>query len=262
MISTITTITEVQIIPPVYFLIFLVLIGFLYHLIRNNEYKNTLFASIIIGFIFGLIFNTSFDLVKTIIMDLIFIILVIIGGFLSVGLKKFSNNSKTENYNFTPQKPLESYNWWNKENSRFKSLIIVIICILSLILIISAFSILNTSDSHVSSGDHVQLKLDPPLSSEVKLADVVNDKEGTVLIMSNNLTQYTLKGSSEPNAIVKITANEIGVINQTVPLDENSNFTYNLNIPQSVSIIKITVEASASGKDNSAIDLTIKRKTS
>lgn len=261
MISTITTVKEVQIIPTVYFLVFLVLIGFLYHLIRNNEYKNTLFASILTGFIFGLIFNNSFDLVKTVVMDLIFIILVIIGGFISVGLKKLINNSNKKNYNFAPQKPLKSYNWWNKQNPIFKTIMVMVICILFLILIIGAFSILNTGESHVSSGDHVQLKLDFPLSSEVKLADVVNDKEGTVLIISNNLTQYTLKGSSESHATVKITTNEMGIINQTVPLDENSDFTYNLNIPQSVSIIKITVEATKPGKDNSAINLTIKRNS-
>lgn len=59
MISTVTT-TVVDI--SVYFLLFIVLIGFAYHLIRNKEYKDTLLASVIIGLIFGLILVPVDDL--------------------------------------------------------------------------------------------------------------------------------------------------------------------------------------------------------
>lgn len=73
---------------PVYMLLFLVLVGFIYHLIRNNEYKDTLLASIIIGFIFSLLVNPATNLPSFLKWTLIIIILVISGGLLAVGLKK------------------------------------------------------------------------------------------------------------------------------------------------------------------------------
>lgn len=200
-------------IAPVYFIIFLVLVGFLYHLIRNKEYKDTLLESIIIGFIFGLLFNTTLILAQTAILDLFFIILVMIGGFLSVSIKKLVNLSNTEqNYTSTPQKPLKYYNWRNKHTPKFQT-IIIIICLFSLILVIGTFSFLNTEDP-VPIGNHVKLILNPQLSKEIILANIPHDKEGLVLSISNNTTQCTLKGSSEVNATIKITSSDLGIYNQ------------------------------------------------
>lgn len=91
MIEPNTATNVVYTIYPIYSLIFLFLIGFVYHLIRNNEYKNTLLASIIIGFITGLIFNST-NLLEWIERILISIILVIIGGLMAVCLKKLLIN--------------------------------------------------------------------------------------------------------------------------------------------------------------------------
>ncbi len=180
MISTITTSTEVHIISPVYFLLFLVLVGFIYHLIRNREYKDTLLASIIIGFLFGLIFNTSFDLLKTLKGYLIFIILVIIGGFLAVSLKKLIKNNTIE----TPETPSKSYRkWWDKQGPRVQAIIVMGICLLSLILITSTYYPSNSVE------EQVQLSLDTPLLNEITLEDIHN-KGGMVLVMSNNTIEY------------------------------------------------------------------------
>lgn len=259
MINTVTTSTEVHIISPVYFLLFLVLMGFIYHLIRNKEYKDTLLASIIIGFIFGLLFNTSFDLLKTVTGDLMFILLVIIGGFVAVSVKKLLKDSIIKESYKTPETPQNVAKiWWDKLNPKVQTIIIIGACLLCLVLITSTFALLNPVEDQFPVGDHVQLKLDPSLSSEIKLADI-NDKEGTILLISNNTTEYTLKGSSESDATIKITASELGIYNQIAQLDSNNNFTYKLNIPTNVSLTEITVEATKPGKGKSILTLTLKR---
>lgn len=80
---------------PIYTLFFFFLVGFIYHLIRNNEYKDTLLASIIIGFILagGAALTTWLDNWMILGWSLAFMVLVIIGGLVAVGIKKllFSN---------------------------------------------------------------------------------------------------------------------------------------------------------------------------
>jgi len=251
----ITTSIEVHILSPVYFLLFLVFVGLLYHLIRNKEYKDTLLASIIIGLIFGLIFNTSSDLVKTVIGDIIFIILVIIGGFLSVALKKIKNNSTAgQNDNSTPKKPLKSQNWWNNKSPKFQAILIIVVCLFSVILITSVYSLSNPVNDPVQLNLHYE-----PSVNEINLEDTLKEKYGNVIVISNNTTKFIFSGSSEPNATVKITVNELGIYNQTVQLDPNSNFAYNLSIPQSISQIEIAVEATKPGKDNTVVTLYLKR---
>jgi len=75
---------------PVYGLVFFFLIGFIYHLIRNNEYKDTLPASIIIGFIIALLAASAtwFDDLIILWWNLAIIILVIMGGWAAVAMKK------------------------------------------------------------------------------------------------------------------------------------------------------------------------------
>lgn len=251
--STVTTSMEAHILPPVYFLLFLVLVGFTYHLIRNKGYKDTLLASIIIGLIFGLIFNTSLDLVKTLTGYLIYTILVIVGGFLSVSLKKLVNSSITDHHD-TPAPEALKTNWWDKQNPKFKSLIIIIACLLSLILITSSYSLANPVK------DPVQLTLHfDSNSSEINLEETLKEKYGNYIVISKNATKFKLMGSSEPNAAVKFTVNEFGIYNQTIQLDPNSNFEYNLSIPQNVSLFNVTVGATKPGKKSSDVTLIIKR---
>jgi hypothetical protein len=121
MISTVTTTTTtitssgvspaLTIILLVFATVFLVSLGFIYHLIRNNEYKDTLRASIIIGLIISLLsilrgemeFNSlSYNLI-TIQWTLFIFIMVIIGGFIAVGLKKLSNKNSMKEFQESPQ---------------------------------------------------------------------------------------------------------------------------------------------------------------
>ena len=74
----------------------------------------------------------------------------------------------------------------------------------------------------------------------------------------NDTTEFVLKGSSETNATVKITVRELGIYNQTVPLDSHNNFTYKFSIPPNGSISKIIVEVTKPGKETSTLILSLK----
>ena len=73
---------------PIYFFVFIVLIGFIYHLIRNNEYKETLPASIIIGIIISSMSASTTSMLSGLRDTLILVVLVVVGGLLAVGLKR------------------------------------------------------------------------------------------------------------------------------------------------------------------------------
>lgn len=241
----------VNYLSPIYILIFFILVGFVYHLIRNKEYKNTLIASIIIRIILGLLINSVNNWISLLKWILIVIGLVIIGGFLAVAVKKLMNKDTAE---FNPQKPSKSYRkWWDKQTPKGQAIMVICVCLFGLILIIGTISILNPAK------DPVQLSINL-LSSENKWGGVPqNNEDGTVLVISNDTREFILKGSSEPNATIRITASDLSIYNQTLQLDPDGNFAYNLSIPQNVTLIKIIVEATKLGKENSIVTLTLKR---
>jgi hypothetical protein len=245
--------SQVYYLSQAYIILFLVLVGFIYHLIRNKEYKNTLPASIIIGIILGLLLNSAKSLTFFLGETLIFIVLISLGGFLAVGLKKVMNSNATEKP-YETSGTLPSYKkWWNTQSLRNQAIIIISVCLLCIVLITSTSLILNPVKNPV------QLSLNLPFLNQTEADEAL--KEGTnILIISNNTTQYTLNGSSEAGATIKITSNDLGIYNQTIPLDAEGNFAYNLNIPQNVTIIKITLEATKPGKETSFFNLTIKKQ--
>jgi len=254
--STINPSVMAQYISPVYFMIILVLVGFVYHLIRNHEYKDTLLASVVMGLILGLVFNTNYDLLKTFSGDLIFILLVAIGGFLAVSLKKIVDgnihwNSNDKFYEF-PENQLKGDGWWYGQNPRIQAIMIMMVCLFCIILIIGAVSILSAVK------EPVKISLETPISGEIKFGDVKNKKEENFFLTFDDTTEFVLKGSSENNATVKITVMELGIYNQTVPLDSNNNFTYQFSIPPNGSISKIIVEATKPGKETSTLILSLK----
>lgn len=240
--STINPSVMAQCISPVYFMIILVIVGFSYHLIRNQEYKDTLIASVVMGIILGLIFNSSYDLLKTVFGDLIFILLIVLGGFIAVGVKKLLEgyinwNSNNQSYEF-PENQLGSDRWWDRESPRVQATVITVACLISLMLIIPTVSILSTAQ------ESVLLTLETPTSGEIELDDVKNKKDEDVILTFDNTSKFILKGYSEDNATVKITATELGIYNQTVHLDSSNNFTYKFIVPKNVSLSEIEIEAS------------------
>lgn len=242
---------QVYYLSQVYIILFLVLVGFIYHLIRNKEYKNTLLASIIIGVILGLLLNSAKTLIYFLGETSIFIVLIILGGFLVVGLKKLVNNNAIEESHESTSKSYRK--WWVKQSPRGQAIIIVGACLLCIMLIITTSCLLNPVKNPV------QLSLSLPFLNQTEADEAL--KEGTnILVIYNNTTTYTLNGSSEAGATVEITSSDLGIYKQTIPLEADGKFAYTLKIPQNASMIKLTLKATKPGKDNSSVSLTIKRQ--
>jgi hypothetical protein len=244
--------TNVYYLSPAYLLILLVFIGFLYHLIRNREYKNTLPASIIIGIILGLVFNSGGSLRFLLVETLIFIVLVILGGFLAVGFKKLRITNETENFNELENELEGHKKWWTDKTPKIQAMTIIGACLVCLILIIGTISLFNPVENSVEFEIH---------TIPDGLEDMnYTDNGESIFIVAENSTQYALEGSSEADATVTITSDDLGIYNQTLPLDAENKYAYNLNIPSNVSIIKITLEATKPGKDNRYITFFIKKR--
>jgi Ca2+/Na+ antiporter len=249
----ITGSSNVYYLSPAYLLIIVVLIGFIYHLIRNQEYKNTILSSTIIGIIFSVILVPIDDLMYFLLRMGMFVVLVIFGGFLAVGFKKLRIMNETENF-YELENKLEGHRkWWSDQSHKSQTITICITSLLGIVLIISAVCLLTPVENPV------QLDLEFTPSNGFINANYTDDGEMIVFI-ANNTTQCVLTGSSEANATVTITSNDLGMYNQTVPLDPDGNFAYNLDIPQNVSIIKISLEATKPGKDNRSITFFIKKQ--
>lgn len=86
-----TTVTEYTI-SPIYPLILFFLIGFIYHVLKSKEYKDTLLLSCILGLIDGILFNPETSVPTNWIIWigwlLIIVTVIIIGGLIAVYLKK------------------------------------------------------------------------------------------------------------------------------------------------------------------------------
>ena len=79
-------------------------------------------------------------------------------------------------------------------------------------------------------------------------------------IINNNTTEYEITGSTEPNATITITSDVLNKTNETITLDPNNQFSYKINIPSNVSEFKIRFDAKKTGKNDSYINLSIKKQ--
>jgi hypothetical protein len=268
--TTTTTTTTTSGISPTLTIILLVFavailisVSFIYHLIRNNEYKGTLRASIIIGLIISLLsilrgdmnFNSLLYNLITIQWTLFIFISVIIGGFIAVGLKKLSNKNLMKEFQESPpeKRSGDSTKWWDKQSPKTQAITVLSACLLCLILLISAMYLLTPFEGQVKLGI-----IQPLYKNQTEAEEAM--AEGTnVIFISNNTTQYTLNGVSEAGATVKITSSDLGIYNQTIPLDADGNFACNLNIPPDDTKIKIKLEATKAWKEADYEILSIKR---
>ncbi|NYB51596.1 MAG: hypothetical protein HVN35_03385 [Methanobacteriaceae archaeon] len=183
-----------------------------------------------------------------------FIALVILGGFLAVGLKKLRITNETEDFHELPENESEDHRkWWSGLSPRNQTIAICSASLLSIILIISVICLLTPVENSTLLG----LNFNP--SNGFVNADYTDSGEMIVCI-ANNTTQCLINGSSEVNATVTITSSDLGIYNQTIPLDAENNFAYNINIPKNVSIIKITLYATKSAKKDRYINFFIKKQ--
>ena len=87
-----------------------------------------------------------------------------------------------------------------------------------------------------------------------------NDGEYQVQI-DNNTTEYDIKGATETNATITVTAEAVNVTNQPVKVNASNEFDYKIKIPKNVNEVTVKIYANKPGKDESYIELTIKRPT-
>lgn len=244
--------THAYYLSPAYLLIIVVLVGFIYQLIRNQEYKKTLLSSTIIGIIFSLVLVPFDNLMYFFLQMGKFVALVILGGFLAVGFKKLRITNETENfYELTENESEDQGKWWSGQSPRSQTIAICSASLLGIVLIISTVCLLDSIENSVELEIH---------SIPDGLIDMnYTDNGESIFIIAKNSTHYALKGSSEAGATVTITSGDLGIYNQTMPLDAENKYAYNLNIPSNVSIIKVTLEATKTGKENSCISFFIKK---
>lgn len=246
-------VTHTYYLSPAYLLIIVVLVGFIYQLIRNQEYKNTFLSSIIIGIIFTFLLVPLDNLMYFFLQMGKFVALVILGGFLAVGFKKLKIMNETENFYGIPKNESEDHNkFWSGLSPINQTIVICSASLLVIVLIISAVCFLDPIENPVELKIH---------SIPDGLEDMTyNDNGEVIFIIAKNSTQYALEGSSESDATVTITSSDLGIYNQTIPLDAENNYTYNLKIPSNVSIIKVTLEATKAGKKDKSINFFIKKQ--
>ena len=77
--------------------------------------------------------------------------------------------------------------------------------------------------------------------------------------IDNSTLEYTITGSSEPNAQIFLYDADLNLNKVPVKVDNNGNFSYNLNIPLSVTDTKVSVVSQVHGKYEVSQDVEIQR---
>jgi hypothetical protein len=77
--------------------------------------------------------------------------------------------------------------------------------------------------------------------------------------IDDKTTNFIVNGTTDPNATVSITANDLNLTNVQIKADGNGKFQYNINIPINITETKLSVTAKAKDKQNTTEELTIQR---
>lgn len=135
--------------------------------------------------------------------------------------------------------------WWNEQNSGVKIISIVGVSCIGLLLLIAVAGFLSP-DKNLTT---------------IKIDDVISDGPGEAHVyINNNTTEYEIKGSTESNATITVSSNDLNKNNETIPLDVNNKFSYKVSVPSNVSEFKIKFDASKTGKKDSYIEVSVKKE--
>ncbi|MBZ9570575.1 hypothetical protein KQY27_03320 [Methanobrevibacter sp. TMH8] len=80
-------------------------------------------------------------------------------------------------------------------------------------------------------------------------------------IIGANETNYTIMGTTDVNASLHLSSNELKLKNVSVTVDSNGNFKYSLNIPQNVTDVYVELTSVANGKTENTTLVHIERPT-
>jgi hypothetical protein len=124
-------------------------------------------------------------------------------------------------------------NWWNKKGNTNKLLTGLGACCIGIILFLVAIILLFPTTS---------LSVEP---TEVQI--------------DNNTTEYTIYGTADPKAIVKITAPVLNLKDKTIKVNSNGSFSYKITIPLNVNETDVNITAKSLEKSQNGVKITIKR---
>lgn len=131
---------------------------------------------------------------------------------------------------------------WNKQTLKGKFILLFIVIAILLIGVLAVMATVNDNLTRLSLYN----------------VDSEGSGEASATIIDNS-SEYILNGSSEPNATVIINSKDLNITNQTINLDSNNKFTYKIKIPKNFTDSQIKIKASKTGKDDSYIELTLKK---
>lgn len=83
--------------------------------------------------------------------------------------------------------------------------------------------------------------------------------EPTQVQIDNQTTEYTIQGTAEPNATVKITAPLLNLNDANVNVDSNGSFSYKVSIPITVTDADINITAKSPEKSQYGVKINIQR---
>lgn len=149
---------------------------------------------------------------------------------------KLDNATKTSNTNENTKSTSEGLkNWWNKLNTKEKTISGVVACCIGVFLLIMVAGALAPEPTHLS-------------------VNTVNAQ------IDDKVTEYVINGTVEPNAKVNITSSSLNLTNVEVKVDnQTGNFQYKLKIPVNVTDLSVTVNAAAPGKLETSQIINIQR---
>lgn len=124
-------------------------------------------------------------------------------------------------------------NWWNKKGNTNKLLTGLGACCVGVILFSVAIILLF-----------------PTTSLSVEPAEVQIDK---------NTTEYIIRGTAEPKAIVKITAPVLNLKDKSIEVNSHGSFSYKITIPLNVTETDVNITAKSPDKSQNGVKITIKR---
>ncbi|MCZ3366624.1 MULTISPECIES: Ltp family lipoprotein [Methanobacterium] len=164
-------------------------------------------------------------------------------------LNKVPNTPKQDNIQKNEQldKPAgildQIKRFWNARDTKGKALTSVAVCCLGVI-IIGAIGGVLFPDKHITIGFN----------------NATYDSLGTYHIdVNNSTTEYTISGYTEDGANLTVSSSDLNISAQRINLTSGNGFTYKVKIPANVTSATIRFEAVKAGKENTSVELTIKK---
>lgn len=134
--------------------------------------------------------------------------------------------------------------WWSKQTSGVKAITLIGGCCVGLLLIIFIVGFLAPDNN----------------LTEITIDGDEYDAAGESHIdIDNDTTEYVIKGSTESNATVDVTAESMDVTDKPLKLGANNTFEFKVKIPKNAGKVKVVFDAAKPGKTDSTFEVTLRK---